>query len=295
MSGLELLQKLQGRPRSQRPRILMCSSLTTQGSHEALRALSLGAADFVAKDASIAVTGLDRLKSELLEKVRAIAPRRLAPLGERARIDAPAPAQAFTPAHRVDLVVIGSSTGGPPVVEHLCRALPPDLSCPVVIAQHMPALFTRSLAQRLSELCCVAVHHAEGEITLEPRTIYVIMGGQNGHVRKDRTGRLSLAVMPEPVDAPYKPSVDVLFETAGRAHGRNVLGIVLTGMGEDGLKGGRELAIAGGAILAQDAESCVVWGMPRAVTGARIAVPMTPAGIAVVLGRLREGSLKKAS
>lgn len=299
LNGLDTLRKIKDIPKAVRPRVVMCSSLTREGSVAALTALELGAADFVAKDASIAVTGLDELKKDLLDKLTALAPRAMMPVPAR-----PVAPSAATPARNADLALptrteilaIGSSTGGPPVVERLLNKLPRDLACPVVVAQHMPALFTKSLSERLNQLGPLPVTHAEaGEMRLERGRVYVIQGAMNGHVVR-ASGGLTLRVMKEPVSALYKPSVNVLLETVGTACGRSGLGVVLTGMGDDGLAGGRVMVSNGGTIVAQDEASCVVYGMPRAVTEAGLAASLTPEqitsfllGLSPSLGARRAG------
>jgi two-component system chemotaxis response regulator CheB len=274
VDGLEVLRRLKSMQASSRPKVVMCSSLTREGSEAALTAMSLGASGFVAKDASVAVTGLDELKSDLVKLLVALsAGVRRSPMQASVRpVQVPI---AQLPA-RVDLIAIGSSTGGPPVLEAVLSALPATLPCPVVVCQHMPPLFTKSLADRLRAVCKVNVEHAEeGVVGLKPGTAYIVKGAMNGHIEKPGASLL-LRVKPEPREAVYKPSVDVLLETAGAAAGKHAVGVVLTGMGEDGLLGGRALVAAGGMILAQDEESCVVWGMPRAVTVAGLASVAKP-------------------
>ena len=283
LNGLDTLRKLRELPLARKPRVVMCSSLTREGSVAALQALDLGAVDFVAKDASIAVTGLDDLKRDLIAKLKALAPKgSAAPRPAAPVVRRPAPSLALP--SRAGVLAIGSSTGGPPVLERLLTRLPRDLACPVVVAQHMPALFTRSLAERLNSLGPLPVVHAEeGERALEGGRVYVIQGALNGHVSRGVTGRLSLRVGRDPVDAVYKPSVNVLLETAGRSCGKTAVGVVLTGMGDDGLAGGRVMAAEGGLILSQDEASSVVYGMPRAVAEAGLSVALTPEEISRAL------------
>jgi len=290
LNGIDTLRRLRVVQPSRRPRVLMCSSLTTEGSRAALIAMSLGAADCVAKDSSIQLLGLDDLRKDVVERLRAIAPIGLPPA-----VSGAASSAAFVPPGRVDLIVVGSSTGGPPVIERLVHRLPASLACPVVIAQHMPSMFTRSLAERLGQLGSArVVHAASGVSKLESGVVYIVEGGLNGHVCAGAGGGMELAVMREPESALYRPSVNVLFSSAATVCGKFTLGIVYTGMGDDGLSGGRQLAAAGGKILAQDAASCVVYGMPRAVMQAGIACSMTPDEISRTISGIARGTRKSA-
>lgn len=292
VDGLEVLRRLKNVEASQRPKVVMCSSLTREGSEAALTAMSLGASGFVAKDASVAVTGLDELKTDLVKLLVALsAGVRRMPSAVAARTAAPCVVQMPS---RVDVIAIGSSTGGPPVLEAVLSALPATLPCPVVVCQHMPPLFTKSLADRLRAVCKVKVEHAEeGVVGLRAGTAYIVKGALNGHIEKPGSSLL-LRVKPEPREAIYKPSVDVLLETAASAAGKHAVGVVLTGMGEDGLIGGRSLVSAGGMILAQDEESCVVWGMPRAVTAAGLASVARPQEIGRHLAGIGRGGVRLA-
>lgn len=290
------------------PAVLMCSSLTTAGSHAALTALRFGAADVIAKDASNVSLHMDDMRDELLAKIKAIAPSWPSPVGSggpsltpfaRPADNAPAPIFPLSPSHRFkpdefDLILIGSSTGGPPVLETIIPALPASLNCPVIIAQHMPVLFTKSLAQRLSETAKRPVQHAEHGLSLTSGTIYMCPGGQHTHVNRNGT-KLALTMSDEPKTELYKPGVNVLLSTAAKACPGRILAIVLTGMGDDGGRGAAELRARGHCtIIAQEAKSCVVYGMPRAVVTANAAdLAATPDQIATMLASL--GAAKAAA
>lgn len=269
MDGLGVLARLRSLRSELRPAVLMCSTLTAAGSSHALEALRLGAADVVAKD----MTDEDSLRREVLSKLRAI--------GEARRIQFPSRPASLThlPKREYQLVVVGSSTGGPPVVERLVSGLPRTLTTPVVIAQHMPAMFTKGLAERLAQIGAVPVHHADKDMPLERGHVYIIQGGKHGRVHRTPASRLRLEVSDEPATALYKPCVNELFASAAPTTGEATIGVVLTGMGDDGLIGGRELAASRGVILAQEGSTCVVYGMPRAVVDAGIATPGTPDAI----------------
>ncbi len=307
MDGMAALVRIRAECPEPKPAVLMCSTLTSAGSHEALKALRLGAADVIAKDPQALGAGADSARGELIEKVKAVgepvARRRAAagaigPAPTVARIARPAPARA-EPGPTIqaprsidlagktfDLVVIGSSTGGPPVLETILTALPADFPCPLVVAQHMPFMFTKSMSERLDEMSAVTAVHAEDGMALRAGCVYMIPGGKHGRVKR-AGARLTIEVSDEPRSALYRPSANELFASGAGACGPRCLGVMLTGMGDDGVVGARLLHAAGGPIIAQDAESCVVYGMPRAVVDSGLAsAALPPATIAQVLARL---------
>ncbi|MFW6033110.1 MAG: chemotaxis-specific protein-glutamate methyltransferase CheB [Phycisphaeraceae bacterium] len=288
MDGLTALRHIM---RACPTQVLMVSSLTTEGSHAALRALQLGAADVLAKDASQFSLSITNLQADLLAKAKALAGsasrRRLAQRTAAAPVvDVP----RFRPG-QFDVVCIGASTGGPPVLEAVLAVLPAELSAPIVVAQHMPAIFTESMAGRLSRACRLPVHHVSASMPMPREGICIAVGGKHLHVEKSGLAKWQLRVSDQPREALYRPSVDALFDSAGRAAGARALGIVLTGMGSDGLEGGRTLRQAGGTLLAQSEETCVVYGMPKAVTeNGLVSASLPPRGIAQALRSLARPS-----
>lgn len=267
--------------------VIMVSSLTTRGSHEALRAMRLGAVDFVAKDASYISQKIEALKEELISKIKAIgASNRLR--AELAGRSAPQDHIPTTPPKfrrdQFSVIVIGSSTGGPPVVETIVKALPPDLHMPVLVAQHMPAVFTASFAKRLDARSAVSVYEAENQMPLYPGTVYIGRGGLQMRIRPKLAGRWSLEVNDVPADALYKPSVNILFASAAKHVSGRSLGVVLTGMGDDGVEGAHAITDGGGVVLTQSAQTSVVYGMPKAVDDAGLtAASLSPAQISKIL------------
>ena len=287
MDGLTALKQIMRQAPTQ---VLMLSSLTTEGSHVALQALKLGAADVLAKDMSQFSLSITDIQEDLLRRVRA-----LGGVKKVRRFAAPPPhAEHAPPTFRpgqFDVVCIGSSTGGPPVLEKILEALPATFNTPIVVAQHMPAVFTQSMAERLNEACPLRVVHVDQRMALEPRTIYIARGSHNIHIRKLGLARWELITNKEPADTIYWPSVDALFPSAAQHTGSRTLAIVLTGIGEDGLQGGTELFKHHGVILAQDQETCVVYGMPKAVTEkALVAASLPPDQIAKSLLTLAPAS-----
>lgn len=296
MNGLEAIPKLKNAT-TPPPAILVCSSLTSAGSHEALKALRLGASDVIAKDSSNFSLSIEKIKDDLIAKIKAVAVGKRASIktheaAAKGRIDRTHTLQrgAF------DLLVIGSSTGGPPVLETILSALPADLSVPVVVAQHMPLMFTKSLAERLDEVSAVSVIHGEQGMPLHPGTVYIGQGGKHVRVNKSLGGKLTLEISPEPAAALYKPAVNELYASAAKASGSRCAAVILTGMGDDGAIGAKDLRAKGALILAQDLESCVVYGMPKAVAQAGLAdASLPPADIATILATLGTKTAAKAA
>ncbi len=285
MDGLTALRHIK---RHSDTAVLMVSSLTVAGSAAALSALRMGADDFIAKDNSQISLSVVNIQSDLQAKLRAIARK---PRGHLAKMQAAAspvhPHSVELTAKDVDAVVIGASTGGPPVLEKLIESLPAELAVPIVIAQHMPRLFTAAMSERMNGMCEVTVAHGENGLPLEPGRVYVAPGELHTRLRPATGRRYRMEVSPYPHEALYRPSVNELFASAAKCCGKRCLAIVLTGMGDDGLIGGRTLHEAGATIVAQDCHTCVVYGMPKAVTEAGlIQASMTPTQIGQLIGRL---------
>ena len=276
LDGLGVLQQLM--KKTPIP-VLMVSSLTQNGAESTLKALEYGALDFIPKTMSC---DRDSFGAELQRKVRAIARRKtIIKLKYRRinQIQVPVPRpQPSQPADYVqtpctgprDLVVIGVSTGGPPVVQKILSALPADLPACILIAQHMPAAFTNPFAKRLDSVCKIGVTEAQDGDKFKTGHAYVCPGGKHLGIRM-RGPLPEIFVAEEPRDALYKPSANVLFETAGKAMGRRTLGAILTGMGSDGCEGAKVLKEKGGCLIAQNEASCVVYGMPKAIVDNKLA------------------------
>lgn len=290
MDGLAALKMIQARCDDPKPAVLICSSLTAEGTYEALRAMQLGAADFITKDASQFTLGIDNIRDDLVAKIKAVGT-----MGSHRRPKPTVAARHVTPrldldVAKFDVVLIGSSTGGPPALESVLTKIPADFPLPIVVAQHMPEIFTRSLAGRLDEMCALTVVLGEQGMSLFPGTVYISPGGWHTRIARKVGGRYRIEVSPEPADALYKPSVNELFKSAAARTGGRALAVVLTGMGEDGLEGARPLHAAGGVILGQDMESCVVYGMPKAVAQAGLcAASMPPDALGKAVASLAKG------
>jgi len=284
MDGMTALRRIQAMPEP-RPAVLMCSSLTKAGSHEALAAMTAGAADFIAKDASQVSLKITTIRDDLIAKIKAIgANRRKSVRAAGASAAATATTTGAAPPTKApkltaadfDVLLIGSSTGGPPALEKVLAPLPADFPLPVVVAQHMPALFTKSLAERLDQLCMVSVIQGAAGMPLHPGSVYIGEGGKHARIVRSAAGRYALEISDKPADALYKPSVNELFASGAKFAGARALAVVLTGMGDDGRIGATELKAKGGVILAQNIESCVVYGMPKAVNEAGLTIAALP-------------------
>lgn len=253
--------------------VLMLSTLTSDGADVTMRALELGAVDFVDKTSAGTTMDIHRLAPLIREKVLAVAgaavPRDTLPhahaVATPARLPSEPPAEAQRGAY--DLVVIGSSTGGPRALMEVIGALPPDLPAAVVVAQHMPAGFTRTLAERIDRRSAIRVSEAADGEVLEPGEVLIAPGGKQISIERDG-GRLRTRVDDGTDEYLHRPSADLLFRTAAEAAGNRVIGVVLTGMGDDGAAGLRLLRNAGARTLAESQETAVIFGMPRAAAPA---------------------------
>ena len=263
MDGLEFLEKLM---RLRPMPVVMVSSLTERGSEIALRALELGAIDFVTKPRLGVRDGLLNYTELIAGKIRTAAGARLLPsrhaAAAKSPADAPQESLLRSPLLSTEkLIIIGASTGGTEAIREVLQPLPPD-SPAVMIAQHMPAGFTRSFAQRLDGLCRINVKEAEHGERVLPGYAYIAPGGF--HLSLGRSGANYVAHLDqEPPVNRHRPSIDVLFDSAAKYAGKNAIGIILTGMGKDGAEGLLCMKRAGAHTLAQDEASCVVFGMPR--------------------------------
>jgi len=273
MDGLACLDRIM----LERPTpVVMVSTLTADGAETTLEALRLGAVDFVAKPEGAVSLRIHEVASDLVAKVRAAAGARLSSshrLKERVRHrigGAPSvPSSAgggeedeHAPATGRGVVLVGTSTGGPPALEALLTPLPADFPWPILVAQHMPATFTGPLAQRLDRLCAVTVVEVSRPVSLEPGHVYVGRGDADIIVSR-RAGDLVAMAAPPLANYPWHPSVDRLVTSAmDHTSATQIVGILMTGMGNDGAQAMTRLREQGGRTIAEAEDSAVVWGMP---------------------------------
>jgi two-component system, chemotaxis family, protein-glutamate methylesterase/glutaminase len=255
MDGLQLLPALlRWKPSL---KVLMISAHTRDGADATVAALAAGAVDFIDKT-TFNVMDLEYLRREVVDRMKAVAP---GPQSNGRPHGAPEPAAPDAPdLSGCELCVIGASTGGPAAVQRILQALPAAFPLPVVVIQHMPVGFTRPFAQRLASLSRVRVAEAEDGVRLVPGSALIAPAGSHLRVSPN----LAVVLTPEPSDAKHIPSVDVTMRSAARSRPGKVLGILLTGMGEDGADGMATIRAGGGVTIAESEASCVVYGMPRA-------------------------------
>jgi len=278
MGGLEAVRQIVA---DHRIPIIMCSSLTREGAETTFRALELGAVDFISKP-DAAYVNITDVARDLIAKIRAVSRRGAQPaqpivhapppIEQAARIvHAPPPSAPAAPlvAHvpstsRYECVAIGTSTGGPVALSHVLPVLPANFPLPVLIVQHMPMGFTRPLADRLNASSKIAVHEALNGMILERGTALVVPSGKQVDLHRRASGETEVRLVDDDGSSLHVPSVDHMTAQVAQAYGPSAIGVILTGMGQDGVKGLRQLKERGGYVLGQNEATCVVYGMPRA-------------------------------
>jgi two-component system chemotaxis response regulator CheB len=277
MDGLETLAAL----RKLYPKlpVIMFSTLTERGAAATLDALSLGASDYATKPSNTGspAVAIERIRAELIPKIKALCgvmvPLKFLPLpGFR-----PAVKVKLRSNPRIEIVAIGTSTGGPNALTALVPQFPADFPVPIVIVQHMPPLFTRLLAERLNALSPLEVQEGKAGQKLQQGQIWIAPGDYHMTVVR-RGAEFVLGLNHDPQENSCRPAVDVLFRSVAQTYGANVLAVVLTGMGADGTRGSADIREAGGEVIAQDEASSVVWGMPGNVVAANLADHIYPLG-----------------
>jgi two-component system, chemotaxis family, protein-glutamate methylesterase/glutaminase len=277
MDGLQTLKALRETYRDLP--VIMFSTLTERGGTATLTALSLGATDYVTKPANVGSVALaqQRIRDELIPKIKAICgrslPQALPPRAPSAPalLRAAAGGSTATP----EIVCIGVSTGGPNALAKLMPRLPANFPVPIVIVQHMPPMFTRLLGERLNAQSAIAVAEAADGQVLQPGHAYIAPGDFHLLVQR-KGGAVMTALTQAPHENSCRPAVDPLFRSVSEVFGARALGIVMTGMGQDGLRGCEDLARVGARVVVQDEASSVVWGMPGFVARAGLADRVLP-------------------
>jgi two-component system chemotaxis response regulator CheB len=275
MDGLTALQKIM---KEHPTPVLMVSSLTTEGAKDTLKALEYGAVDFIPKELSYVNVNIIKIKEDLVAKVKAIVSQKS--LGLRLQriqnlcltkgnvISASSKQEHLNksiPQIGYRAIALGVSTGGPMSLQKVIPKLSKNLSIPMFIVQHMPPKFTKSLAERLNTLSEVEVKEAENNEVVRGGVVYIAPGGFHTTVVRNENNQTIISVSESPIDSIHRPSVDVMLSSVINVYNKYVLGVIMTGMGKDGVESIKELKTMGGYSIAQDEDSCVVYGMPKAI------------------------------
>ncbi len=274
MDGLAALAQI----RKSHPRlpVIMFSTLTERGAIATLDALSLGASDYVTKPTMVAdpARAITSIRQQLIPRIKSFCRRAdIAPVRPTLR-----PGSRNNGGFPIELLAIGTSTGGPNALAEVLAALPADFPVPVVIVQHMPATFTRFLAERLARVCPLPVREAAAGAKLLPGEVWIAPGDHHLIVSGIRSS-CSLQLVQTPPENSCRPSVDVLFRSVAPVFRQGLLAVVMTGMGQDGLRGAESVCAMGGRVWAQDAATSVVWGMPGFVVQRGLAQRVLPLGM----------------
>jgi two-component system chemotaxis response regulator CheB len=296
MDGLATLAEL----RKTYPRlpVIMFSALTERGAVATLDALALGATDYFTKPTSVGGmdSSLQLIREQLIPKIKVLCAQAcgqtLMPAGP-GPAGVPAQRRAGTRPGPVEVVAVGASTGGPNALAEVFRRLPGDLPVPILIVQHMPPMFTRLLAERLSSEFSLRVREASSGSVLEPGCTWIAPGDYHLIVVREGT-QVRTRVHQDPPENSCRPAVDVLLRSVAQTFGPHCLAVILTGMGQDGLRGCEAIREAGGQVLAQDEATSVVWGMPGYVARAGLADRVLPLSLIgdEIVRRVRERPVK---
>jgi two-component system chemotaxis response regulator CheB len=275
LSGLETLKRIM----SEMPRpVIIVSSTARRGAEDTIEALALGAFDCIAKQLSYDSSDVLKVQNEVVSKIKAAAGPRVPAPRPSSPVDRP-PVVEFAPATTVtvpSIVAIGTSTGGPKALREILSALPADLPIGIVIVQHMPAGFIGPFAKRLNDLCPLKVHEAEEGDLITAGHVYFAPAGKHVTVRRRSSSEAALHLSHLPSDVPHIPSVNVMMSSVAEVFGCSAMGIILTGMGDDGARGMQAIFLKGGLTLGQDEATCVVYGMPRACAGMGVLSRVAP-------------------
>lgn len=280
MDGLTALKKIMEEcPTS----VIMVSSLTSEGAEATLTALELGAVDFIPKELSYININIIKIKEELIRKVKAIVSQKRAQdtLNRLIKLnphntDIKTGFSPNIPIKDYQALAVGVSTGGPLSLQKVIPQLSESINKPIFIVQHMPPRFTKSLADRLNNTSALHVKEAEKDENVMPGTVYIAPGGLQMTLKKSNNGVICIEISEEPFETLHKPSVDVMMNSVIDVYGKKTLGLIMTGMGKDGLEAMKRLKNIGGTCIAQNENTSVVYGMPKAIVGAGIADTVLP-------------------
>lgn len=293
MNGIQALEEIM---RWQPTPVIILSSVTTEGAKLTMKAFDLGAAEVVAKPSGKEGNDLESLSEDIILKIKSVAEidpfrlsRRAAVFSDfelKTAVEDISPPMARRelkesqadnlPRKKVEIVAIGTSTCGPAALQTVLPQFPENFPVPVIVSQHMPVGFTAPLASRLDSICRVRVKEVEQGEELKAGVVYIGKAGQQFQVKKGNNGLVADISEEAPITTLYKPSVDVMYLSLAKEVGAGVLGVVMTGMGSDGLRGMKELKAQGAFSVAEAESTCIVYGMPRSIVEANLADRIEP-------------------
>lgn len=277
MGGLGFIREQMSR----KPLPIVVVSIANETSQMVLDALDAGAIEFLQKPSALATERIFEMSDEIIEKVKIAGGVTMSTVkmpdqpGSSPSKPEEQPARKVSPS-KVDVIVIGISTGGPQTLKYLLPLFSGDFRVPMAVVLHMPVGYTAVYAERLNDMCALAVSEAREGDVIQPGRILIAPAGRHLTLRRDGSGAVQAHLNARPFDTLHRPSVDVLFRSAAETFGGRVLGVVMTGMGEDGKDGSGAIRTKGGIVIAEAEESCVVYGMPRAVVEAKLASRVVP-------------------
>lgn len=283
MNGLKALQKIMADCPTP---VIMISSLTQEGAEDTLKALEYGAVDFIPKNLSYVSLDIIKIKQDLIQKVKGIVHKQSVDdtLSRLRKINLTKNGEDKTKSIIVNnrlsssynAIGIGISTGGPLSLQKVLPRLNPAINKPVFLVQHMPPMFTKSLAMRLNGMSAYEVKEAENDEIVRNKVIYIAPGGKHMTVKRFKLDEVRIIISVYPSDTLHRPSVDIMLNSVSEVYGRNTLGVIMTGMGKDGLEAVKKLKSIGGQCIAQDEESSIIYGMPKAIVDADLADAILP-------------------
>ncbi len=261
--------------------VIMLSSLTSDGAEATLKTLDLGAVDFIQKPSSVFKINIDELKKELFDKVKVASKVKLENKSQSIKSNKPYLSKNYRKIRKFKkqdyFILIGTSTGGPRALQYLLTSIPKDIPASILIVQHMPPGFTKSLAERLDNMCEITVKEAKDKEKVLPGHAYIAPGNYHLEINKVSNEDVFLSLSTAKQVSGHRPSVDVLFKSVAENINKNIIGVIMTGMGSDGAKGAKELKDKTECyIIAQDQESSVVYGMPRSAINMGVVDDIVP-------------------
>lgn len=285
MDGLTALKKIMAEnPTS----VIMISSLTNEGAEATIKAFEYGAVDFIPKELSYVNINIIKIKEDLTHKIKEIYKQnalrnrlnRLQSIRLRTHTTVAPPiktaAESELKQRNFRAIAMGISTGGPLSLQKVLPKISKNINCPIFLVQHMPPKFTASLAVRLNSISEIEVKEAADNDVVKNNCVYIAPGGFHMTLKKNSFGSILINISHSPENTLHKPCVDVMVESVANFYGKSTLGVIMTGMGKDGLEGIKKVKEFGGSCIAQDEESCVVYGMPKAIVDANLADIIAP-------------------